>query len=244
MTRSQLGGWACQARPLRLFGSAQRFVFEASVEVVAGCEYLIDDASDLERDECAGDFDGFASCFGFEEGADLGIVLYGADGGVAEGDFEIAVPGFRAGAMLGPPCGVGGARHEPAVGEELFGGGEAFDAIDLGVYGQGVDLADAWYPEHALDMGMGNEVVVERGFERVYLFLHESDLRVVTRGLQAVEVVQFVHGADIELLEEPRDAVLAAGTFFDESEAGAHEISRCSLFGTDHMGFGDEVSTQ
>ncbi len=135
MLRSQLGRWACQTRPLRLFRSAQRFVFEASVEIVAGCEYLIDDASDLERDECAGDSDGFASRFGFEEGADLGIVLYGADRGVAEGDFEIAVSGFRAGTMLRPPRGVGGARHEPAVGEELFGGGEAFDAIDLGVDG-------------------------------------------------------------------------------------------------------------
>ena len=113
--RSQLDGWACQARPLRLFRSAQRFVFDASVEVVASFEDLIDDACDLQRDEGAGDLDGFASRLGFEEGADLGIVLYGADGSVAEGDFEVAVPGFRAGAMLGPPRGVGGARHEPAV---------------------------------------------------------------------------------------------------------------------------------
>ncbi len=48
----------------------------------------------------------------------------------------------------------------------------------------------------------------------------------------------------MNFLEEPCDAVLTAGTFFDESEAGAHEISRCALFGADHVGFGDEVSTQ
>ncbi len=94
MVRSQLGGWACQARPLRLFRSAQRFVFEAPVEVVAGCEDLIDDTGDLERDECASDLDWFSSCFGFEEGADLEIVLHGANGGVTEGDLEVAVPGF------------------------------------------------------------------------------------------------------------------------------------------------------
>ena len=94
MLRSQLGGWACQARPLQLFRSAQRFIFEVSVEGVARFEDLIDDAGDLERDECASDFDGFASRFGFEEGTDLGIVLHGADGGVTEGDLEVAVPGF------------------------------------------------------------------------------------------------------------------------------------------------------
>ncbi len=93
-------------------------------------------------------------------------------------------------------------------------------------------------------MGMGNETVVERGFERVYLFVHERDLCFVTGSLETVEVAQLVHGTDVELLEEPCDAVLTAGTFFDESEAGAHEISRCALFGADHVGFGDEVSTQ
>ena len=46
---------------------------------------VIDDAGDLE---CAGDFDGFASRRGFEEGPDLGIVLHGADGGVAEGELR------------------------------------------------------------------------------------------------------------------------------------------------------------
>ncbi len=85
---------------------------------------------------------------------------------------------------------------------------------------------------------------MEAGFERVYLFLHERDLCFVTGRLEMVEVIQLVHGTDVELLEEPCDAVLTAGTFFDESEAGAHEISRCALFGTDHVGFGDEVSTQ
>ncbi len=135
MLRSQLGGWACQARPLRLFRSTERFVFEAWVEMVAGFEDVIDDAGDLKGNERAGDFDGFASRFGFEEGPDLGIVLHGADGGVTEGDLEVAIPGFGAGAMLGPPGGVRGARYEAAVGEELFGGGEAFDAIDLGVDG-------------------------------------------------------------------------------------------------------------
>ena len=94
MLRSQLGGWACQARPLRLFCSAQRFVFEALVEVVAGFKDLIDDAGDLERDECSSDFDGFASRFGFEERTDLGIVLHGADGGVTESEFQVSVPGF------------------------------------------------------------------------------------------------------------------------------------------------------
>ncbi len=62
--------------------------------------------------------------------------------------------------MLRPPRGVGGPRHEPAVGEELFGGGE--DA-------EGVDLADAWDPEHALHVGIGNEIVVKRGFEPMQL---------------------------------------------------------------------------
>ncbi len=45
--------------------------------------------------------------------------------------------------MLGPPGGVRGARYKPAIGEELFGRGEAVDAIDLRVDGEGVDLADA-----------------------------------------------------------------------------------------------------
>ena len=91
MLRSQLGGWACQARPLRLFRSAQRFVFKALVERVTGFEDVIDDAGDLESDEGAGDFDVLASGFGFEEGANLGIVLHGADGGVAEGDLEVLI---------------------------------------------------------------------------------------------------------------------------------------------------------
>ena len=242
--RSQLDGWACQAWPLRLFGSAQRFVFEVLVEVIAGFEDLIDNACDLQGDESAGDLDRFASCFGFEEGADLRIVLHGSDGGVTEGDFEVAVPGFGAGTMFGPPGGVGGPRHEPAVGEELLGGGEAVDAIDFGVDGEGVDLADAGDPQQALHVGIGKEIGVKRGFERVYLFLHERALRFVTVRLEAIEVVQLPHGSDVELLEEPFNAVLAAGPFVDESEAGAHEISGCSLLGTDHVRFGDEVGTQ
>lgn len=64
------------------------------VETVAGFEDVIHDAGDLERDECAGDFDGFASRLGFEEGTDLGIVLHGADGGVTESEFQVSVPGF------------------------------------------------------------------------------------------------------------------------------------------------------
>ena len=146
--------------------------------------------------------------------------------------------------MLRPPRGVGGPRHEPAVGEELFGGGEAVDAIDLRVDAEGVDLADAWDPEHALHVGIGNEIVVERGFERMDLFVHEHDLCFMTMSLEAVEVIQLVHGTDVELLKEPCDAVLAAGAFFDESEAGAHEVSRCALFGTNHVRLGDEVGTQ
>ena len=244
MLRSQLGGWACQARPLRLFRSAQRFVFEVSVEGVTRFEDLVDDAGDLERDEGAGNLDGFASRFGFKEGADLGIVLHGPDGGVTERDFEIAVPGFGTGAMLGPPSGVGGSRHEPAIGKELLGGGEAFDPIDLGVDREGVDLADARDPEQALDMGIGNEIVVERSFEGVYLFLDERDLCAVAGRLEVVEVIQLVHGLDVELLEEPCDAVFAASSFFDESEASAHEVSRCAVFGTNHVRLGDEVGTQ
>ena len=68
--RNQLGGWACQARPLRLFRSAQRFIFEALIEIVAGCEDMIDDACDLQGDESAGDLDGFGRGAGSSGGSE------------------------------------------------------------------------------------------------------------------------------------------------------------------------------
>jgi hypothetical protein len=53
----------------------------------------------------------------------------------------------------------------------LFGGGEAFDAVDLGVEGEGVDCADAGYPEQPLDVRVGDEMGVERGLEGLDLVL-------------------------------------------------------------------------
>jgi hypothetical protein len=42
--------------------------------------------------------------------------------------------------------GVVGTGHEAAVGEELFGRWEPFDAVDLGEDGEGIDLSDSRDP--------------------------------------------------------------------------------------------------
>ncbi len=68
MLRSQLGGWACQARPLRLFPAAELLVLESTVEVLVVLEHLVDDTSDLERHESTGDSDRLSSDLCFVEG--------------------------------------------------------------------------------------------------------------------------------------------------------------------------------
>ena len=92
--RSQLDSWACQARPLRLFRATELLVLEASVEVFSGFEHLVDDASDLERNESASDSLGLSSELCFVEGFDLRVVLYGSDTGMTEGELEVTVSGF------------------------------------------------------------------------------------------------------------------------------------------------------
>lgn len=81
---------------------------------------MIDDPGQLEGNQRAGDADRFASDLGAIEGTDLGIVLHGPHGGVTEGDFEIAIAGFGAGAVPGPAPGINGARDQPTVGGLFF----------------------------------------------------------------------------------------------------------------------------
>ncbi len=118
---------------------------------------MIDEARDLQRHQRARDPDRLLAGLGLEEGLELGVVLHGPDAGVAERELEIAVPGFTAGAMPGPAGRVVGARDEAAVGEELARRGEARDAVDLRIDGEGVHLAEPGDPEQPLDIGVGNQ---------------------------------------------------------------------------------------
>jgi len=144
---SQLGGWACPAWPLRVFSMTQDPAFELPVEVLLRGEDVIDDARQLERDQGAGDADRLLAGLGFEEGADLRVVLDGADAGVTERELEVAVARLGARAMPRAASRIVGPGDQAAVGEELPGRWEPDDAVDLGVDGEGVHLAEARDPE-------------------------------------------------------------------------------------------------
>ncbi len=206
----------------------QRSTLELPIEVLVRREDVIDDARQLERDQRARDPDRFLAGLGFEESTDLRVVLDGADAGVTERELEVAIARLRARAMPRAPGGVVGAGNEAAVGEELFGRGEAFDAIDLGVDGKRVDLADAGNPEQALDVVIRDEVGMESAFYSRDLIREQRDLRFMTGSLQAVGLVQLGEACDVELLEQAFDAVLCTGTLLDQAQAGMRSARRSS----------------
>ncbi len=81
----------------------QRSTLELPVEVLVRRKDVIDDASQLERDQRARDPDRFLASLGFVESTDLRVVLDGAYARVAEGELEVAIAGLRAGAMPSAP---------------------------------------------------------------------------------------------------------------------------------------------
>jgi hypothetical protein len=66
----------------------------------------------------------------------------------------------------------------------------------------------------------------------------------VAGGLQAVELVQFGDVLDVELLEQPRDAVLAADALLDQAEPRAHQIPGAPHLRADHVSLGDDVGIE
>jgi hypothetical protein len=58
--------------------------------------------------------------------------------------------------MPGAAAGGVGTGDQPAVGEELARRGEGADPVDLGIDGEGVDLAQGGNPEQPLDVGVGS----------------------------------------------------------------------------------------
>ena len=177
---NQLGGWACQARPLQLLPTAEPFAFEAAVEVLTRRQHVIDNPGELERDQGARDGDGFSSGFRPIERPDLRKILHRPNGRVTEGEFEIPIPRLRPRAVARAAARIIGAWDESAVREELFGRGKPRDAIDLGVERERVDFANARDPQKALNICVGNESGMQRGLEGVDLVVEEIDLRLMT----------------------------------------------------------------
>ena len=62
--------------------------------------------------------------------------------GIREGNLEILIA-VLAGAMMDGSVGVIGSRHETAVGDKMFVGVEAFDAVDFKIDGKCREFADA-----------------------------------------------------------------------------------------------------
>ncbi len=63
-------------------------------------------------------------------------------------------------------------------------------------------------------------------------------------GLQTVQFVQFGDVVEVEFLEQPLDAVLAAGALLDEAKPGAHQISGAPHLRADHVSLGDQVGVE
>jgi len=53
-----------------------------------------------------------------------------------------------------------------------------------------------------------------------------------------------VSSSEVELLQQPLDAVLGADALLDQPQPGAHEVARTALGGRDHVGQRDQVGTQ
>ncbi len=129
-SRLQLDGRAGQTGPLRLLRATQRLALEGAVEVLLLREHIVRDPRELLGDDGARDHRRFSPTERAVEGPDLGEVLNGADGGVGEGEPEIAVAIFRP-LVSGATAGVPRARHEPAIRHKVAGARETLDAVDL-----------------------------------------------------------------------------------------------------------------
>src|SRR5262249_10971045 len=106
----------------------------------------------------------------------LGLVALAEEpaGSLGEGPFEVGVADLVAAAALLLPGRLVGAAHQPGVGEELAGGGESADVVDLIKQYQRQHLADARGRPQAVE---GLRVVHLRGPAQVQL--RRADLLVV-----------------------------------------------------------------
>jgi len=118
--------------------------------------------------------------------------------------------------MARAAAGVVGSGDQATVGKELPGRGEAADAVDLGVDGKGVHLAEARDPQQPLDVGVGDQVRVQGALQRGDLRLEQRQLGAVAAGLELVSRLQLGHAGEVELLQQPIDAVLGADVLLDQ----------------------------
>lgn len=110
---------------------------------------------------------------------------------MGEGELQVAVPLLGA-PVAGAAAGVVGPGNEPAVGDEVPGGGEALDIIDLEDQGQGTNTTDAGDPEEALEVGVFEEMITQEPLHLADLLTQKLDLVLEEAGLQAGEGRQLV----------------------------------------------------
>ncbi len=145
------------------------------VEVDLLLEDDVDSAGDLLLYECACDSRVLLACLLLVEAFDLREVLDGSDGGVAEGELEVAVA-VLPGSVPALSSRVVGSWHDTAVAEELPDCGEALDPIDLEVERESDESSDARNPQEALDVRVGDELGTELLLEPTDLVGEEFDL--------------------------------------------------------------------
>ena len=123
-------------------------------------------------------------------------------------------------------------------------GGETFDAVDLEVESEGCDLTDTRDLQQPLDVGVGDEVRVERLLQTGDLIIEELDLLLEAAGLDLGELGESVYGGDVVFLEQAFDGVSGADLLANQVEAGAQEITQRQELGTHHVGRGNQAGAQ
>ena len=216
-------------------------------------EHVIDDPRQFFGDDGARDGLVGASADLLIEPAVFGEVLDRVDGHVGEGDFEVlvAVPG--AGLVADSFVGVLGPGNESAVGDEVFVGAEALDAVGFKVDGEGGDFAHAGDPDEALNIVVGNEDGLQVVFQGEHLLIEEIDLLIEIVEMEPIgfgeSLRQCTVGDDqlivaVEFAAHVVDADAAGGAFLDEAQTGAHDVAQGSELRADFVCAGNAVQAQ